>query len=168
MNKELIIGDIIQELKGTRRILESLPDQDLHWRPHEKSMSLGELATHTVNLLRWQTDIFNTSELDLASIPARREALESSKALIEEFDESFSVLSALLSGIEEEQLSAIWTLKRGEQIMFQQPRLLVLRSFGINHMIHHRAQITVYLRLLDQPVPGLYGPSSDDIAAMAQ
>ncbi|MFM9281152.1 DinB family protein [Paenibacillus jiagnxiensis] len=89
-------------------------------------------------------------------------------ALIDEFDESFSVLSALLSGIEEEQLSAEWTLKQGEQILFEQPRLLALRSIGINHMIHYRAQITVYLRLLNQPVPGLYGPSSDDIAAMAR
>ncbi|UNK17895.1 DinB family protein [Paenibacillus sp. N3/727] len=162
MVKELMVGDVMQEFAGTRCILESIPEEHLTWKPHERSMSLGELATHIVNLFIWQEAILRCPEFDLAAAPPSRAALESRKVILEEFDTRAGELSKLLTDSDEEYLREDWTLRHGEMIIHRQPRALALRTFGISHMIHHRAQLGVYLRLLDIPVPGLYGPSADD------
>lgn len=162
MVKELMLGDVMQEFAGTRRILECIPEEHLTWKPHERSMSVGELATHIVNLFIWQEAILRYPAFDLAAALPPREPFGSREAIIEEYDERVSVVSKLLSEIGEEHLGGEWILRRGEAIIQQQPRALALRTFGISHMIHHRAQLGVYLRFLDVPVPGLYGPSADD------
>ncbi|MEC0134334.1 MULTISPECIES: DinB family protein [Paenibacillus] len=163
MVKALIIGDVLQELAGTRRILEKLPQEHMTWKPHSKSMSLGGLATHLVNLLSWQSAILLYSEFDLATVAYRREALESPDAILQEFDLKAREIEELITASNVEMLGAEWTLRNGEQIIRRQTRAAALRTIGLNHMVHHRAQLGVYLRLLDVPVPGLYGPSADEL-----
>jgi uncharacterized damage-inducible protein DinB len=160
--RDLVIGDVAHELAGTRRMLDRVPDDRLSWRPHEKSPSLGGLATHLVNLLTWQLMIAREPGFDLASLPQQREPLESRAALLEEFDGNAARLSQHLDGLDDDSLREEWTLRHGEQVISRSPRGLALRTFGISHMVHHRAQLGVYFRLLDVPVPGLYGPSADE------
>jgi uncharacterized damage-inducible protein DinB len=162
MVKQLIVGDALQELAATRRILERLPEEHLTWKPHVKSMSLGGLATHLINLLNWQIAIFRYLEFDLSTVPNRREALERREDVLKEFDANVVELERLLAECDENALGEEWTLRNGDHIILRQPRAIALRTFGISHMIHHRAQLGVYLRLLDIPVPGLYGPSADE------
>ncbi|MCY9532109.1 MULTISPECIES: DinB family protein [Paenibacillus] len=162
MVKQLIVGDAMQELATTRRILERLPEEHLTWKPHVKSMSLGGLATHLINLLNWQIAILRYPELDLSTVPNRREALEKRGAVLKEFDTNVVELERLLAECDENALAEEWTLRNGDHIILRQPRAIALRTFGISHMIHHRAQLGVYLRLLDIPLPGLYGPSADE------
>lgn len=162
MVKQLIVGDVLHELANTRRILEVLPEEHFSWKPHPKSMALGGLATHLVNLLNWQVAIFRNSELDLSAMPSKREALTRREDLLEEFDANVVKLEQLIAESDETTLSEKWTLRNGDYVILSQPRGSALRSFGISHMVHHRAQLGVYLRLLDIPVPGFYGPSADD------
>ncbi|WP_282942759.1 DinB family protein [Paenibacillus sp. RC67] len=161
MVKQLIIGDAMDELSTTRRILEHLPEEHMSWRPHVKSMTLGELATHLINLLNWQIAIFQYPEFDLSTVPLRREALEKRADLLEEFDANVGKLEKLLAECDEKMLGEEWTLRNGDYIILREPRAIALRTFGLSHMVHHRAQLGVYLRLLDIPVPGTYGPSAD-------
>lgn len=162
MIKQLIVGDALHELATTRRILERLPEEHLTWKPHVKSMSLGGLATHLINLLNWQIAIFLYPEFDLSTVPNRRESLEKREDVLKEFDANVIKLEELLSECDENALGEEWTLRNGDHIILSQPRAIALRTFGISHMIHHRAQLGVYLRLLDIPLPGLYGPSADE------
>lgn len=162
MVKQLIVGDAIHELATTRRILMCLPDEHMTWRPHVKSMTLGGLATHLINLLNWQVAILLYPEFDLSTVPLRREALESREDVLEEFDANFVKLEKLFAECDEKTLGEEWTLRNGEHIILRQPRANALRTFGISHMVHHRAQLGVYLRLLDIPVPGFYGTSADE------
>lgn len=164
MVKQLIIGDAANELSTTRRILERLPEEHMSWKPHEKSMTLGGLATHLVNLLNWQIAIFEYPELDLSTIPQRREALERRADILEEFDVNVGKFEKLLAECDETALGEEWTLRHGSHIILRAPRALALRTFGLSHMVHHRAQLGVYLRLLDIPVPSMYGPSADEQA----
>ncbi|WP_138494916.1 DinB family protein [Paenibacillus pinistramenti] len=162
MMKQLILGDAKQELAGTRRILERLPNEQMMWKPHGKSMTLGGLTTHLINLVNWQVAIFLHSELDLSAVPQRREALGTREEVLEEFDANVAKLEKLLDECEEDKLAEEWTLRSGDHIILRQPRAMAFRTFGLSHMIHHRAQLGVYLRLLDIPLPGLYGPSADE------
>ncbi|GAA0379500.1 hypothetical protein GCM10008933_08320 [Paenibacillus motobuensis] len=160
--KQLIIGDALHELASTRRILACLPEEHMTWKPHVKSMTLGGLATHMINLLNWQVAIFLYPEFDLSTVPNRREAMTNRTDLLEEFDANVAKLEKLLDECDENMLSEEWTLRSGDKIILRQPRASALRTFGLSHMIHHRAQLTVYLRLLDIMVPGMYGPSADE------
>ncbi|TYP74488.1 DinB family protein [Paenibacillus methanolicus] len=162
MAKQLIIGDAKQELAATRRILERLPEEHLAWKPHEKSMALGGLATHLVNLLNWQIAIVQYPEFDLSTVPNRREALASREDVLAEFDANVVRLEQLIADCDETKLGEEWTLRSGDHIILRQPRATALRTFGFSHMVHHRAQLGVYLRLLDIPVPGVYGPTADE------
>lgn len=164
MVKKLIVGDAMHELATTRRILERLPEEHMSWKPHEKSMTLGELATHLINLLNWQVAIFQYPEFDLSTVPLRREPLEKRAGVLEEFDANVGKLEKLLVECEEKALVEEWTLRHGDHIIIREPRAIALRTFGLSHMVHHRAQLGVYLRLLDIPVPGIYGPSADEEA----
>lgn len=160
--KQLIVGDALHELNVTRRILERLPEEHMAWQPHSKSMTLGGLATHLINLLNWQIAILLQPEFDLSAVPVRREALQRREEVLEEFDANVAKLEKLLAESDEDALGQEWTLRNGDYIIQRQPRALALRTFGLSHMVHHRAQLGVYLRLLDIPVPGLYGPSADE------
>ncbi len=160
--KQLIVGDATHELKATRRILERLPEEHMAWKPHEKSMTLGGLATHLINLLNWQIAIFQYPEFDLSTVPLKRDALERRADVLAEFDANTSKLEKLITECDEKMLGEEWTLRRGDHLILRQPRGMALRTFGLNHMVHHRAQLGVYLRLLNIPVPGFYGPSADE------
>ncbi|GGD49101.1 DinB family protein [Paenibacillus nasutitermitis] len=162
MNKRLIIGDATQEMANTRRILESLPEEHLSWKPHEKSMTLGGLATHLTNLLNWQIAILQYPEFDLSTVPQRREPLDKRADFLKEFDANVGTFDKLLAECDEKSLGEEWTLRHGDHIILRESRAIALRTFGLSHMVHHRAQLGVYLRLLDIPVPGMYGPSADE------
>lgn len=164
MLKELALADVRQEIAVTRKVLDRLPEEGLDWRPHERSMTLGELATHLANLVGWQRAILEQDEFDFAAGSSRRETHTSRSAVLAEFDEQRAKLEATLESLDDEALRAEWVLRRGAHVIARLPRLNAYRSFGISHIIHHRAQLGVYLRLLDIPVPGVYGPSADEAA----
>jgi len=164
MVKQLIIGDATNELATTRRVLERLPEEHMSWKPHEKSMTLGGLATHLINLLNWQIAIFQYPEFDLSTVPLRREPLNKRADVLGEFDANVGKFEKLLAECDDKTLGEEWTLRHGDHIILRQPRAIALRTFGLSHMVHHRAQLGVYLRLLDIPVPSIYGPSADEEA----
>lgn len=160
--KQAALGDLDAELSFTRRVLERLPAEHLGWRPHEKSWTLGELAHHLANLLTWQSAIVAHDGFDLDRAPAPGAPPESRQALLDAFDRGAAAFRAALDAMDEAALARPWTLRRGDFELFTLPRATVLRMMGLSHMAHHRGQLTVYLRLLDVPVPALYGPSADE------
>jgi uncharacterized damage-inducible protein DinB len=156
--------DLEPELATTRRVLERVPEEHLDWKPHEKSFSLGALAAHTANLASWMHTVLSQDELNLAGMP-RQELPRSRDDILRIFDEGAAHMRASLSAATDADYGKMWTLRMGEHVIMQMPRGAVIRSIGINHMVHHRAQLGVYLRLLDVPVPGMYGPSADEGSA---
>ena len=159
---QLATGDLEQELATTRRMLERVPDEHFAWKPHEKSMSLGALAAHIANVLTWQDLTLKRDEFDFAVSPPPRDRPENREALLRQFDENAAVLRETLAQTEAAVLAEPWSLKHGDHVIFTQSKAAVLRSFGISHMVHHRGQLSVYLRLLDIPVPPSYGPTADE------
>jgi uncharacterized damage-inducible protein DinB len=157
-----LLPEFDQEMAGTRRVLERVPADKFSWGPHEKSMNFGRLAVHLAELPSWTTMTLNTSELDFAATPYAPTQVEKTEDLLNIFDKSTSEARAALAAAGDEEFFKNWTLRNGDQTLFTLPKIAVLRSFVMNHIIHHRAQLTVYLRLNDIPVPGLYGPSADE------
>jgi uncharacterized damage-inducible protein DinB len=158
---EALLQEFDEETGTTRRLLERVPDDQFSWAPHTKSMSLGHLSAHLANVIGWGLATLTASEFDLATAPATVVA-ESGAALVDEFDQSVTATRAALVGMTDAQLLAPWTLKQGAQELFSMPKVGVWRSFVLNHLIHHRGQLSVYLRLRDVPVPSIYGPSADE------
>lgn len=158
----LALADVPHELANTRRVLERVPDAQLAWKPHARSMSLGGLATHIATMVGWQPVMLTANEFDVATVPTTAGAMESRDEILLSFDENVAAVTPLLAQVSDAQLREPWTLRRGERVVFTQPRISVIRGMGINHVIHHRAQLSVYLRLLDVPVPAIYGPSADE------
>jgi CTP:molybdopterin cytidylyltransferase MocA/uncharacterized damage-inducible protein DinB len=159
----IALGDLDPEMASTRRLLERIPDDQLDAVIHARSWPLRKMATHVATLPMWGTITVTTDELDFAKPQPPAPTLHSSAELVAAFDEQLRQFKAALAATDDAALQQPWTLRSGEQVMFRMPRLAVLRTFVINHMIHHRAQLTMYLRLLDVPVPGLYGPSADEV-----
>lgn len=162
---ELLLSDILPEFANTRRVLEALPDGEFSWKPHEKSMSLGALATHIANIGGLALAVLRGNELDLATLPSNQAPHANREAVLAELDGHIRELEAELPKLEEAALADEWTFRQGDHIIMQQPRAVVLRTLGVSHLIHHRAQLGVYLRMLDVPVPGVYGPSADEMAS---
>jgi len=160
--KRFAAGDLENELKLTRRLLERVPDEHLGWRPHEKSWTLGQLATHLSNLPTWHTAVLRDDGLDLATLPPNKTALPSRDAILRTFDENVQEARETFAQVDDDTLIREWTLRHGDRVMLVQPKAAVLRMFGISHMIHHRGQMTVYLRLLGVPLPPIYGPTADE------
>jgi uncharacterized damage-inducible protein DinB len=161
--KQDALGDLEHELATTRRVLERLPEEQFAWKPHEKSMSLGRLASHVVNLVQWQTITLQSEELDLGSgPPPADEGPASRAALLSTFDANVAALKEALAKASEPDLRQVWTLRMGEKVLLRMPRLAVLRTMCLSHMINHRGQLCVYLRLLGVPVPAIYGPSAGE------
>ena len=158
---ETLLQELEQEAQTTRRVLERVPDASLGWKPHEKSMSLGGLATHLANLPTWAEIALKQSEFDLAASPPAPLA-SSRRELLERIDRNTANARAALAGRTDGELMAPWTLKSGSHTIFTMPKTSVLRSFCLNHIVHHRGQLSVYLRLLNVPVPSIYGPSADE------
>jgi uncharacterized damage-inducible protein DinB len=158
---ETLVPEFDHEMGVTRRVLERVPEDRFAWKPHQKSMSLGELATHVATIPSWGVPTLNQPELDLGgqnlSTPV------SSRAdLLARFDTNVADTRTALLGKSDAEMLAVWSLKNNGQRLFTMPRLSVWRGFVLNHLIHHRAQLGVYLRLNDVPVPAMYGPTADE------
>jgi uncharacterized damage-inducible protein DinB len=145
----------------TRKMLSIIPDDKYDWQPHKKSMMIRSLATHIAELPTWIPMILNTSELDFASSPYNPKAINNTSELINYFETCLQDGRSALETAKEEQLFESWTLRNGKDIYSTSPKVEVLRMV-FSQIIHHRAQLGVYLRLLDVPIPGSYGPSADD------
>jgi uncharacterized damage-inducible protein DinB len=158
---ELFIEEFDQEMPGTRKLLERVPEASFSWKPHEKSMTLGRLASHIADLPARCATIINTDEL-VRQPGFAPWAAASTADLLAHFDAAASEARDALTAVREDQLSVPWTLKMGDRILTSLPRAMALRRVFMDHSIHHRAQLGVYLRLLDVPVPGMYGASADD------
>jgi uncharacterized damage-inducible protein DinB len=162
--KDAILPEFDHETGATRRLLERLPEGDLGWRPHERSYSMGELVTHLAQLPEWSAPILDQSSFDLEtgiSEPDRK-PFESRSQALEAFDRAAAGARARLTRKTDAELTGTWTLTRGGHEMFSAPAISAFRAFIINHMIHHRGQLTVYLRLRDVPLPPIYGPTADE------
>lgn len=161
--KQVALGDLEAELATTRRVLERVPEEHLGWKPHEKSMTLGALATHLANLPFWGTTTLRTDGLDIAATPLPPQPPATSRAELLGFQEQRAAeLREALGEADEARLGQEWTFRRGEHVILRMPRVAVLRTMMISHMAHHRGQLSVYLRLLDVPVPSVYGPTADE------
>ncbi len=152
-----------QVVAGTRAMLEALPEGTMDWRPHQKSWTLGELATHLANLPNWAAATLNQSEFDVQGrdAPSRLEPLGTVAELLDALDESAAGARSFMEGCSERDLGEPWTLLVAGEPRFTLPKRAVIRTFILDHMIHHRAQLGVYLRLLDRPVPQVFGPTAD-------
>ncbi len=159
--KDGLLAEFDHEMGTTRKLLERVPDDKLSWKPHDRSMSMGGLATHLANLPNWGGNILNEPFFDLASAPPNLQAKTSRHEILETFDETIKRTRAWLDKSDPELL-AQWTLKRGGHEMFSMPRIAAFRSFVLYHTVHHRGQLSVYLRLNNIPVPAIYGPSADE------
>ena len=159
-----ILAELDHELASTRRILERVPYDQADYKPHPKSMSLWQLASHVVNLLAFNTLFVTADGRDFLDPHAPRPGptTTSSDELLARFEEYSALLRQALSESDDEKLTQNFKLHRGEQVIFEKPKGTAIRIMGLNHSIHHRGQLSVYLRLLDIPVPGLYGPSADE------
>jgi uncharacterized damage-inducible protein DinB len=162
--KDALLPEYDHELATTRRLLERVPDADFAWRPHEKSFTLGELATHVANLAFWGLTTCQTTELDLATLPNNGRAVvpESTAALLAGFDKLVAETRAAIANCGDSEMTSAWTLKKDGHEIFTVPKIAALRTFVMNHLIHHRGQLSVYLRLRNVPLPPIYGPSADE------
>ncbi len=163
---QALIAELKTESATTRKILLCVPSEKNDWKPHDHSMPLGRLATHIADLPGWITMVMNTAELDLATMDYKPYVAPSSEDLAAYFDGKVNEAVAALENSSDDNFDAMWTLRRGDHIMFAMPKKVVLRSMAFSHMYHHRGQLSVYLRLLDIAIPGMYGPSYDDTQAM--
>ena len=158
---------LIKELKfesgNTKKILERVPSDKLQWQPHEKSMTIGRLASHVAEIPQWITRTLTSTELDFATMNFGRATYESPEAILKVFEEKLGEAIQLLENADDESLNADYTLKRAGAILATKPRIIIMRNYSYNHVIHHRGQLSVYLRVLDIPVPGMYGPSADEL-----
>ena len=159
--REALLADYDHEMGTTRRLLERLPADRLQWKPHDKSMSLGGLATHLSRIPEWAGTILNEPFFDLDDAPPGAAEQTSRDGILEAFDAARARTRASMDKTDAEY-NALWTLKRGGQQLFSVPRVAAFRSFVLHHIIHHRGQLSVYLRLHDVPVPAIYGPSADE------
>jgi uncharacterized damage-inducible protein DinB len=162
MMLESLIGQYTNETRATRRLLERIPADRFEWRPHPKSFTAGGLASHIVDCLNWLDAIFTRDELDVDPSTFRVYRAASLDVLLAAFDEKVTSGKAILAGLDESALRAPWRLKLLGKVRVERPKAEAFRDFTLSHMIHHRGQLSVYLRLLDVPVPGVYGPTADE------
>jgi uncharacterized damage-inducible protein DinB len=167
---QMMLGEFDNEMGNTRKVLERVPDEKWNWKPHEKSGTVGWLASHVGNLPGWATMTLQTEQLDYAPVDGpsyQPPKITNRKELLAEFDKNVSQARAAINKASDEDMMKGWTLLAGGETIFTMPRVACLRSVVMNHLIHHRAQLTVYYRLLDVAVPGLYGPSADEMTPPA-
>ena len=155
-------GDLEQELATTRRVLERVPDEHWDWKPHEKSMSLGRLAGHLAELTFLALTVIQRDAFDVATDRPDTPAPANRAEVLAMFDRGASELVAAADALPADQWGHHWSLKAAGQVFISLPKAAALRSMGISHPVHHRGQLSVYLRLLGVPVPSIYGPSADE------
>jgi uncharacterized damage-inducible protein DinB len=157
-----LLADFDHEMAVTRHLIERVPEASFDWRPHERSFSLGELATHLATLPRWGLQILTSAFHDMASAKGQRASLPTVAAVLDLFDRQVSDVRRALIERSTAELAATWALRHGRETLLTVPKDAAFRRFLLHHVIHHRGQLTVYLRLLDVPLPPIYGPSADE------
>lgn len=161
--RDALLHEFDHEMATTRRLLDRVPEPHLAWKPHERSMTLGQLAGHLANIPFWAGAILGAEFFDLATLAdVRLNPATSRGSLLKEYDEKVAAARKLLAGAGDGEMLARWSLRRGSEEMFTMPRVTAFRSFVMNHSIHHRGQLSVYLRLQDVPLPPIYGPTADE------
>ena len=159
---EPLLAEMNMEAATTRRVLDRVPGDRLDWRPHPKSLTLGELATHVATIPGNVTKLLSANEVDMGTIKFEGWVTRPSEELPGALDESVAAARAWLSGLDEASAHATWRAHRGGKELFSAPRMALVRSLMLNHWYHHRGQLTVYLRQLDIPLPSVYGPTADE------
>lgn len=161
---DALLPEFDHEMATTRRLLDRVPEARFSWKPHDKSMTLGQLSGHLANIPYWCSATLNAASYDLDAVAedARPKPPASREALLAGFDQRVTAARARLAQTSDPELLAPWTLKKGDQELFTMPRIAAIRSFVMNHSIHHRGQLSVYLRLNDVPIPPIYGPTADE------
>ncbi len=158
---DALLPEFDHEMTTTRKLLERVPGDRLDWKPHQKSYSLGQLAQHVATIPMWGEATLTQTELDLGGA-APPPALRTRAEMLEAFDRNAAGTRAVLIGKTDAELMVPWSLKSGGHTVFSSPRAVVWRGFVMSHLIHHRAQLSVYLRMHDIPIPSMYGPSADE------
>ncbi len=164
--KDPILAEFQHEAALTRKTLDRIPDDKFDWTPHKKSFTLGKLASHTADIPTWAVMTMKQPELDFATADYKPKNEKTKDEILKNFDENVKAAVDAIKGGSDDDMMANWKLRNGEQVYFEMPRAQVLRGMVLNHTVHHRAQLGVYLRLLDIPVPSIYGPSADDSGGM--
>ena len=159
--KDALLPEFDHEMAVTRKVLERVPEDKFGWAPHEKSMTLGRLAGHIADIPSWVSETMTRDTVDMSGdytpyVPTSR------AEVLQRFDSLVAAARPLLDGATDGQYMAMWSLTSRDQELFSAPKAVVLRSFVLNHLVHHRGQMTVYLRLTGVPVPSIYGPSADE------
>lgn len=158
---DVIIAELEHEAQTTKRVFERIPDDKLSWKPHKKSRSMGQLALHIAQVPLGVSSMAVPDESEPPTMGADPEP-KSKKELLKTFEDCLSQAKEILTGINDEKMMSPWTATKNGKTLFTIPRMAFLRSILLNHNYHHRGQLTVYLRLLDIPVPSVYGPSADE------
>ena len=162
---DALLPEFDQEMANTRKTLERVPDDKLGWKPHAKSFTMGALASHLATISMWGRETMLKDSVDVApqgGPPPQEPVAASRKELLETFDKHTAEARAAIAGASDEHFMQPWSLLAGGKTLFTIPRIVCMRSYVMNHAIHHRAQLGVYLRLNDIPVPSIYGPSADE------
>ena len=160
---DALLPEFDREMGLTRRVLERVPDRQFAWQPHATSMTVGRLAEHLAELAHWTVVTMNQPSIDRTTgRPAGYTPPATRTAVLDMFDSGVAGGRAALAGKADSELMAPWTLLAEGKELFTMPKATVLRTFILNHIVHHRGQMTVYLRMLGVPIPSLYGPSGDE------
>jgi uncharacterized damage-inducible protein DinB len=162
---ETLLPEFDHEMANTRKVLERVPADKSSWKPHPKSSEFGALAAHVANMAEWASLTLETDSFDYAppgAPPYETPKFASTQDLVAAFDKSIAQARSALAAADDAKMTAPWTLLAGGKEVITMPRAAVIRTYVISHIIHHRAQLGVYLRLNDIPVPALYGPSADE------
>ena len=163
MPNQSFIEELKHEAASTKKMLERIPVDKFDWKPHEKSRTLGLLAAHVAELPGFLNSILTMDELDFAKGEYKAYHPKTPEELMDLFQERLDEAIETLQNTGDEKMQANFTLRSGAHVIASLPRIIAVRSMALNHIVHHRGQISVYLRLLDIPVPGMYGPSADEV-----
>ena len=159
---DALLLDFDEEISHTRRILERVPEDKPQWKPHEKSMPLGQLAMHVAQLPQFAALMLTGDEFDMATQKFPDHTFASTANLLATLEDTSRETRSLLEAADDQFLLNRWKLRFGDKTLFDAPRAVLIRTMFLNHLVHHRGQLSVYLRLNDVPVPGIYGPSADE------
>lgn len=158
---QTFLAELRYEVTATRKTLAAVPFDKADFKPHEKSMSLLNLAKHVAEIPGWWKETLLKDELDFAKGEHKPQVFNSTEDLLAMFDQLIANAEKILQEVKDEEFHKMWTMRSGETVFFTLPKAVVARTWCLNHWYHHRAQLGVYLRLLNVPVPGVYGPSAD-------
>jgi uncharacterized damage-inducible protein DinB len=162
---QMLVPEFDNEMKTTRRLLERVPEEKMGWKPHDKSMSLGRLASHLAELASFGATVMENDFRDIAPAgapPPKRLDSRSRQEVLDLFDANVAKSREAIAKAPDSAFGEMWTLRAGDHVIFSLPRVAAVRTMLLSHTIHHRGQLSVYLRLTDTPVPSIYGPSADE------